>query len=220
MYSEAEEQRVRAEKAREIAESKRAEAEAARAHSESNQGSGRVEHEEGREEAEELREFDSLGRKEAEEIRQKAEIERLRVHEEYIKELEALRDDPEHYMTPGAKKAFSKYRRDNILAYIVLAAAMVAGVWAFTKNAKDNLKNDINTFAKASCLASRQSDSPLNKFNNLIDLQIEANRDARKLNLERGDIARSKLNTENIIELQESRIPVPSERECQAPILP
>lgn len=218
MYNEAEEQRVKAEEAREAAEAKRAEAEAARAHSESNQGSGRVEHEEGREEAEELREFDALGRKEAEELRQKAESERLRVHEEYVNELEALRDDPEHYMTPGAKKAFARYSRNVILGYIVLSFAMVAGMWAFSNNSKANLRDEINEVVKISCLANRQPDSSINKFNNLVELQIDVNRDARTLNLGRGDLARAKLNTDHIIKLQDSRIPIPSVKECNAPL--
>lgn len=180
------------------AEKERVAAELERQHAESNEGSGRVEQEQGRVDAEKAR---------------------VAAHEAYEAELKKLQDDPEHYMTPGAKRAFQKYRRDNILAYIVLAAAMAAGVWAFTNNSKENLKNDINVVVKASCLASRQPDSPINKFNDLVELQIEASRDARELNLERGELARARLNTENIIKLQESRIPVPSEKECEAPLL-
>jgi hypothetical protein len=209
-----------------MSEDARVVAETDRQHSETNEGSGRVEHEEGREEAEQDRIDAALGRKEAEGKRVVAEhgrvsAEDLRVqhYADYEDELKKLQDDPEHYMTPGAKRAFQKYRRDNIIAYIVLAAAMAVGVWSFTNNAKQTLKDEINAVVKASCIQSRNPDSTINKFNDLIDIQIQNTRDARTLNLKIGDIERAKLNTKAIIRLQSNRVPVPSVRECEAPLL-
>ncbi len=196
--SDLENNRIEAEELRVVAEEGRVIAEVGRAHAESNEGSGR---------------------QEAEVIRVDAETERERTHLKYLNELKKLQDDPEHYITPGATSAFNRYRDKAIAGYIILAVATTIGIYAISNNAKEDLKSKINTFATVSCLASRQKDSPVNKFNDLIDLQIQSNRDARQLNLARGDIKRANINTKIIIRLQGNRIPVPSARECQAEII-
>lgn len=152
------------------------------------------------------------GRVAAEEGRVIAEKGRAAAHQEYQNELERLRDDPAHYMTPGARKYF----RRVAIGYIILAVATVFGIKAVSDRSDNQLRNDINAYAHQSCLGSIPT---LNKFNNLIELNIESNRGAREIALREGDDARVRLTTQNIIKLQESKLRVPNAKECSAPIL-
>lgn len=152
------------------------------------------------------------GRVVAEEGRVSAEKGRITAHAVFEHELDALRNDPSHYMTPGARRYF----RRVALGYIILAIGMSFGIKALSDNVDNNIRRDINKVAEAQCLGSIPT---LNKFNAFVDLVIEANRDAREIALREGDTARVRLNTNNIIKLQESKLRVPSVRECEAPIL-
>jgi hypothetical protein len=131
---------------------------------------------------------------------------------EFTDELERLRNDPAHYMTPGARKYF----RRVALGYIILALGMTIGIKALSDNVDDNIRNDINQVAEANCLGSIPT---FNKFNNLVENMIDSNRGARMIAQAEGDIARVKLTTANIIKLQESKLRVPNVKECSAPIL-
>lgn len=142
-----------------------------------------------------------------------AELQRLEdARRDYVDELARLQDDPAHYATPGARKYF----RRVAIGYVVLAIATVFGISAMTDRADERLRDDINALAEKQCLGSIPT---LNKFNGLVDLQIDANRRAREIAEAENDEARVKLNTQNIIKLQESKLRVPNERECSAPIL-
>ncbi len=189
--NEAELKRIEAEKGRVLAEGERR-------HAESNEGTGRVEAE--------------LDRRAAEDLRKEAQ-------EEYLLELEKLRSDPQHYITPGARKAFNNYRNKAIVGYLILAAACIMGIYSVSKQNKESLRDDINRFAQVSCLASRQPTSSINKYNDLVEHQIQTWRQARELNLARGDLKRAGLNTKAIIRLQADKIPIPTAKECSAPIL-
>ncbi len=194
MFNEAEQKRVEAEQAREAAE-------AGRAHAEQNTGSGRVEQEAARVEAE------------------KARVVSESVRKNYESELEKLRNDPGHYITPGARKAFNDYRNKAIVGYLILAVACIVGIYSVSKNNKEDLKAQINMFATQSCLASTKPGSNLHRYNDLIETQIEANRAAREINLDRGDRRRADLNTKTIIRLQKDKIDIPTEQSCYAPII-
>lgn len=195
MSREAEELRVKAEKGRVAAEE-------SRAHAESNEGTGRVEAEGERREAEAQRQYDHEVLTAAAE-RSKAQFEH---------ELEALREDPGHYMTPGARVYFRRVRN----GYIVLALACIMGIWAVSNRADNRLREDINTVARAQCLGSIPT---LKRYNSLVDIMIESNRSAREIALAEGDVKRVKLNTQNIIKLQDAHLRVPNAKECDAPIL-
>lgn len=143
------------------------------------------------------------------------EVELTRIEEarrRYVDELVRLQDHPDSYATPGARRYF----RRVAIGYIVLAVAVVFGIKAVSDRADETLRSDINKIAEAQCKGSIPT---LNKFNAFVDLVIEANRDAREIALREGDTARVRLNTNNIIKLQESKLRVPSVRECEAPIL-
>lgn len=180
-----------AEAGRTLAEQGRVVAEGGRVHAESNE---------------------ETGRREAEVERVIAEADRRRVQTAYERELAKLQEDPAHYMTPGAR---SYFRRVTI-GYVVLAIATVFGIWAFTNRVDDKIREDLNKVAEAQCLGSIPT---LKKYNDFVDTQIEANREARKINAERGDTERVKLNTETIIRLQGNKLRVPSPRDCSAPLL-
>jgi hypothetical protein len=132
----------------------------------------RVEAEEGRVEAEDERRLyesnDEFGRREAEENRVHAEEGRVKAQEarvEYETELDKLRDDPDHYVTPGARRYF----RRVALGYIVLAAAFVAGVWAIDQEGNNRVK-EINisraTISYENCLeVNARNDAALIKLN-------------------------------------------------------
>ena len=109
--SNSEEGRVQAEKGRVTAESSRVEAEAGRAHAESNEGSGRKE----------------------------SEIARQETHAEYLSELDKLKNNPDHYMTPGARHYF----RRVWIGYAILSLAIAVGLWGQQHESKDRI-DDIN----------------------------------------------------------------------------
>lgn len=135
---------------------------------------------------------------------------------EYIDELSNLDEKYVHYVTPGARAYFKRMW----IGYVVLAVAGIFGIWGVTEHSDRQIRRDINSFAKASCLMQRQPNSTLNKYNRLVEVDIQNLREARKINMARGDDARVKSNTKSIIRLQTTKIPIPSERECNAHILP
>lgn len=184
------------------AESGRVEAEQGRVVAESNEESGRVEAEKGRVGAELLRETSHDA----------AVANAERSQKEFDAQIEALRDDPAHYMTPGARRYF----RRVAIGYLILAIGTSFGIKALTERTDDAVRNDINEIAKAQCLGSIPT---LNKYNSLVQIQIEANRDSREIALKEGDIPRVRLTTKNIIKLQDAFLRVPSAKECEAPIL-
>lgn len=120
-----------------------------------------------------------------------------------------------HYMTPGAREAFKRIK----IGYAILAIGMVLGLWYIPQVFNNQLKDNINKVVMASCLESRQPNSVLNKYNRSIDVHINNLREAREINIARGDAARVESNTNAIIALQEVRAPILTVKECSAPIL-
>lgn len=162
-------------------------------------------------------------RVEAEQSRVTAEAERasnheilssaaIRSREQFEHELQALRDDPEHYMTPGARRYFNRVRN----GYIILAFACAIGIWALANRVDAQLRDDINSIAEQQCIGSIPT---LNKFNNLVDVQIESNRARRALAEQAGDEEIVAITTNTIIKLQKSKLRVPNAKECSAPLL-
>lgn len=191
-----------AEEMRVKSESGRVKAERGRVVAESNDETGRVEAEALRVGAETVREVNHATAVAKAEAMQAA----------FEEELKALRDDPDHYMTPGARRYF----RRVAIGYIILAIGMSFGIKALSDNVDDNIRNDINEVAKQQCLGSIPT---LNSFNSLVDSQIETYRSRRTLAEEQNDEALVQIMTTSIIELQESKIRVPVAKECDAPIL-
>lgn len=191
-----------AEEMRVKSESGRVKAERGRVVAESNDETGRVEAEALRVGAETVREVNHATAVAKAEAMQAA----------FEEELKALRDDPDHYMTPGARRYF----RRVAIGYIILAIGMSFGIKALSDNVDDNIRNDINEVAKQQCLGSIPA---LNSFNSLVDSQIETYRARRTLAEEQNDEALVQIMTTSIIELQESKIRVPVAKECDAPIL-
>lgn len=144
------------EQERVLAELERVEAEKGRAHAESNDGTGRVEAEAGRVSAEELR---------------------VTAQQEYITELEKLQNDPEHYITPGARRVFRRYT----YAWIILACAAIIGVWALTSESKNRVE-DINqsraTITYTNCLD--QNERNVNTIKQLDNLIVQRKLDIRE----------------------------------------
>lgn len=136
--------------------------------------------------------------------------------QDYMDNISDLDEKYIHYTTAGAKDYF----RRVWIGYVILALSGIIGVWAVTDRLDRHVRNDINALGKASCLAQRKADSPINKFNDLVEQIIQNNRAARDYNLETGQNARARLNTQAIIQLQKDRIPVPTEKECNAAIIP
>ena len=127
----------------------------------------------------------------------------------YSNELEKLQADPEHYMTPGARRYFTRVW----LGYAVLACAMIAGVWGVTNKVDKTLRKNINTFIVISC---KQSIPTLKKFNAAVDADIALQQDAKKLNLARGDTQRAALNDRTIKLKKNSKLHVPTIEECNS----
>jgi ferric-dicitrate binding protein FerR (iron transport regulator) len=201
-----------AEQGRVDAESGRVVAEKGRVVNESSDETGRIKAEQGRVTAEEKREARSAERVVNEDHRISAEKTREHSQRQYENELEALRNDPEHYMTPGARKYFRRVS----LGYIILAVGCVMGIWALTQRADEQIRHDINSVAKAQCLGSIPT---LTNYNAFVDIQIDSNRRSRTIAEKEHDAARVVLTTTNIIKLQKAHIRVPNAKECDAPLL-
>ena len=139
-------------------------------------------------------------------------MDNINIQHKYEDELEKLQDDPEHYVTPGAKRYFQRV----LVGYVVLAVAGIIGVWGVTERLDNKLRNDLNTAAVNACIGSIET---FKKYNSLIDLQIQATREARDLNIRIGDLERAELNTDSIIRYQEAKLPVPTEDECRGRLL-
>jgi len=125
----------------------------------------------------------------------------------YSDELSKLRDDPAHYMTPGAKSYF----RRVWLGYLILAAAMTFGIWGVTHRIDTQLRKQINIFLVASCKSSIPT---LTRFNDSLQADIEAQQDALFINEQRGDSQRAALNRRIITYKKNAMIHVPTIEEC------
>ena len=134
---------------------------------------------------------------------------------QYIDELSHLNQRFAHYMTPGAKRYF----RRVWMGYAVLAIAGIFGIWSVTNHVDHSIRRDINSAVKAGCLESRKPNSVLNKYNRNVEVQIQNLRESRTINMERGDSKRVDSNTESIIRLQGTKAPIPTVKECNAPLL-
>jgi hypothetical protein len=130
----------------------------------------------------------------------------------YTDELQKLQSDPEHYMTPGARKYF----RRVALGYAVLAVAVCAGIFSLTTRVDHKLRHDLNQLGVKGCLASIPT---YKKFNSTIQVQINAQKDALQLNLGRGDVERAAINRKAIKDLQNSKLKVPTKESCSKKIV-
>jgi hypothetical protein len=128
---------------------------------------------------------------------------------------EALLADPE-YMTPGARQAFRSYRKTSIIAFLILAIGGAFGTWAVTQRIDDHLRHDLNALGVQSCLASIKT---VTRYNDFVETQIQANREARELNLTMGERRRADLNTRNIIRLQRDKLPLPTVDQCEHSVI-
>jgi len=135
--------------------------------------------------------------------------------EQYSEELRKLNEDPAHYITPGAKKAL----RRMVFGYVILAIACIIGVWAISTSTNNRLKNDINRVARIQCLNNLKPNSPLNKYNDFVEANIQNIRETREINLSRGDKERVRANNKAIIRLQKDKITLPTKEACEAPII-
>jgi hypothetical protein len=127
---------------------------------------------------------------------------------DYADELQKLQENPEHYMTPGARRYFKRVW----LGYLILAVAMTVGMWALANNFDHQLRDNINTFLVESC---KQSIPTIKKFNQGIQADIDLQKDALFINSKRGDSARVFLNKRAIEQKRNSKLHVPTLEECE-----
>lgn len=126
----------------------------------------------------------------------------------YEEELKKFQDDPVHYTTPGARRYYNRVVR----GYIILAVAMVVGVYSLSNVLSDKVRHDINAYIVASCINSIPT---LERFNAKLDTDIEVQQAAKKLNLEQGLTERAALNDKAINAARNSKFPVPTVKECK-----
>ena len=105
----------------------------------------------------------------------------------------------------------------NKLAYVVISAAAVIGVWFVGHDASEDLKNQINGTVSKLCIEGRPN---IIKENALRDAQIEIAEDAKVVNLAEGDGTRASLNDRTITALKAAKRHVPTVEECMQPIIP
>jgi hypothetical protein len=126
----------------------------------------------------------------------------------YEKELMKLNTDPAHYMTPGARKYFKRVW----MGYLVLAIAMIVGIWGVSHQTDKVLRSNINTFLIANCKSGIPT---IKKFNAALQADIDAQKDAKELNMLRGDTQRAALNDRIIKYKKGSMLHVPTIKECE-----
>lgn len=126
----------------------------------------------------------------------------------YENELEKLKTDPSHYMTPGARRYF--YRVAG--AYAILAVSFTIGIYAMTDLLTDKLRTDINKYLVISCKSSIPT---LTRFNAKLDADIRIQEDAQIINIEQGELERAKLNQEAIEAAERAKFPIPTAEECE-----
>lgn len=148
-------------------------------------------------------------RSKAEEARVSAEKDRK---DKFDEEFNKLVSDPKHYVTPGAKKYF----RRVTYGYLILAIAATIGIYAVSNRNDTNLRRDINALAARNCIAGIPT---LNKYNDLVNDQIQANIKSRALNIKHGRDQAAKINDDNIARLSQDLLTVPTKEQCQKPIL-
>lgn len=133
---------------------------------------------------------------------------KLNHQELYEQELKRFQDDPANYVTPGSRKRFNK----ALAGYLILAVACVAGIWGVSHQTDKTLRTNINTFLVASCKAGIPT---IKKFNAALQADIDAQKDAKQLNLSRGDTQRAALNDRIIRYKKDSMLHVPTIKECE-----
>ena len=117
----------------------------------------------------------------------------------------------------AARNETRRARRRAKLGYVLAAAAATLGVWGVTQYVDNRLREDLNHIAEANCLGAI---STYEKYNDLVQHQIETQREAIILNLARGDKARAALNRRAVTRLTKDKIDVPAPEECSRPLLP
>lgn len=78
-------------------------------------------------------------------------------------------------------------------------------------------RQQINRVAAAGCKAGRDG---ILKFNDLLDDLIAAAAQARQRNLESGNLTRARDNAASILRYRRDMIHVPTDEECERPLLP
>lgn len=126
----------------------------------------------------------------------------------YEEELRKLNTDPARYMTPGARKYFKRVW----MGYLVLAIAMIVGIWGVSHQTDKILRSNINTFLIANCKSRIPT---IKKFNAALQADIDAQKDAKELNMLRGDTQRAALNDRIIKYKKGSMLHVPTIKECE-----
>jgi len=122
-----------------------------------------------------------------------------------------IKNDP-RFLSGGARRYF----RRVWIGYAVLALAFTIGIWAFTNLSNNNIKNQINALAQASCLSSIKT---YGKFNDLVRTNIQVQQEALELNMQSGDKKRAAINKTAIHNLKQDFIIPPTPLICKKPIL-
>lgn len=112
--------------------------------------------------------------------------------------------------------ALNRFFKRAMVGYLILAVGVTVGLYKVADNNDSALRREINQYAVQSCLGSR---STLEKYNSLVQTQIEANLDAEELALIQGRLQAAKINSDNIKKLKTDFLHVPTVKECQKLIL-
>lgn len=125
-------------------------------------------------------------------------------------------EDGKHYEVV-TWHTFKLWVRRNAIAYAILAAGLIFGVWALTVRSDTELINKINTFATESCKTAGRGN--VMKFNAVIDDLIKSRTVNLNNNLNHGNANAAKEDQAAISRYQGDYLHVPTIAECEAPIL-
>jgi len=132
--------------------------------------------------------------------------------QETLDTLQEIFEQNPHLMSTGARHEINKIKA----GFLVLALATIAGIWAFTARSDRNLRKEINSYAAASCVGSRAT---LHKYNDLVNSILTTRKASLKLAIQHHNKQQEALNRAAIRRYEEDKLPIPTVKQCQQPIL-
>ncbi len=126
--------------------------------------------------------------------------------------------DGKTYSVPSWS-TFQSWVKRGWIAYGILAVAMILGIYFYSQNAQRDLVDRINSYAVQSCLASIDSGSTINKYNNLVHAIVDIREQSYLKDITIGDMKQAQIDRRAIATYSKDFITVPTKKQCRHPII-
>lgn len=135
---------------------------------------------------------------------------RFRAHSENV-------NDPQEYTFRVVSwTTFQHWKRYVQVAYAVMAIAATLGIYEYSNAAKSDLKDQINSFAKVSCLSGRAT---VEKYNDMVQGLIDTREDSLTADLADGNQSAIQVDRAAIARYKKDFLHVATPEECSRKIL-